>query len=119
MDARPHRAPARPRPGAQRRGSNRRLDLDRYGELVVYTADPPYIDRRPRCGRWSCSAVRWCSPRAARRPPVRSGSRSPAFGDPYDVDAGPGGTAFVVDTAASGAIRRIASDGTALTVPTG
>ena len=41
---------------------------------------------------------------------------SPVFGDPYDLSLAPGGVLYVVDTAASGRIRRVAADGTATTV---
>jgi sugar lactone lactonase YvrE len=50
---------------------------------------------------------------------ARVGVVGPVYGDPYDVAAGPGGVVFVVDTAASGVIRRVARDGTTVTVPTG
>jgi hypothetical protein len=49
----------------------------------------------------------------------RIGSVGPAYADPYDVVAGAGGAVFVVDTSASGVIRRVAVDGTTLTIPTG
>jgi streptogramin lyase len=49
----------------------------------------------------------------------RLGVVGSAFGDPYDVDAGPLGVVYVVDTAASGLIRRVASEGTTVTIPTG
>jgi len=49
----------------------------------------------------------------------RLGFMGPVYADPYDVAAGPGGVVFVVDTAASGVIRRVARDGTTVTVPTG
>ena len=43
----------------------------------------------------------------------------PAFGDPYDLVAGPGGVVFVVDTAAAGVIRRVLPGGKTVTIPTG
>jgi streptogramin lyase len=49
----------------------------------------------------------------------RLGSAGPVYGDPYDVAAGAGGMAFVVDTAAAGVIRRVAPNGTTVTIPTG
>ena len=50
---------------------------------------------------------------------ARLGDVGPVFGDPYDVAAGAGGTVFVVDTSASGVIRRVSANGTTVTVPTG
>ena len=50
---------------------------------------------------------------------ARLGAVGPVYGDPYDVAAGPGGMAFVVDTAASGVIRRVAPNGRTVTIPTG
>ena len=50
---------------------------------------------------------------------TRLGVVGPVFGDPYDVVAGPGGVVYVVDTAASGVIRRVAANGAIATVPTG
>lgn len=47
---------------------------------------------------------------------ARLGFASPVFGDPYDVSLAAGGLLYVVDTAASGHIRRVAPDGTATTV---
>jgi sugar lactone lactonase YvrE len=49
---------------------------------------------------------------------ARLGHVGPVFGDPYDVAAGPAGAVFVVDTAASGVIRRVGATGT-VTIPTG
>ena len=50
---------------------------------------------------------------------TRLGDVGPVFRDPYDVVSGRGRVLFVVETAASGVIRRVASDGTTLTIPTG
>jgi len=83
-----------------RTGEPRGLDVADDGSIYVVEAETK------RVGRFGADG--------ARRAFV-----GPAFGDPYDVDAGPGGTAFVVDTAASGVIRRVAADGSAATVPTG
>jgi len=44
------------------------------------------------------------------------GFASPVLGDPYDLALAPGGVIYVVDTAQSGHIRRIAADGTMTTV---
>jgi streptogramin lyase len=46
----------------------------------------------------------------------RLGFASPTLGDPYDLALAPGGVIYVVDTAQTGYIRRIAADGTATTV---
>jgi streptogramin lyase len=46
----------------------------------------------------------------------RLGFAGPPFGDPYDLALAPGGVIYVVDTAQSGRIRRVAPDGTATTV---
>jgi streptogramin lyase len=46
----------------------------------------------------------------------RLGFASPVFGDPYDLALAPGGAIYVIDTAQSGHIRRMAADGTATTV---
>jgi serine/threonine protein kinase, bacterial len=47
---------------------------------------------------------------------ARLGFASPVFGDPYDLSLAPGGVIYVVDTAQSGHIRRVAADGTVATV---
>jgi sugar lactone lactonase YvrE len=84
---------------------------------LIRTADPRGIDVAPdgtiyvveaeakRLGRYSSAGA-------------RLGLVGPVFGDPYDVDAG-AGAAYVVDTAASGVIRRVAANGTTVTIPTG
>jgi serine/threonine protein kinase, bacterial len=46
----------------------------------------------------------------------RLGVVGPAFGDPYDLALAPGGVIYVVDTAQSGYVRRVAGDGTVTTV---
>jgi glucose/arabinose dehydrogenase len=46
----------------------------------------------------------------------RLGFFGPAFVDPYDVDVAPDGNLYVVDTAASGRVLRVARDGTATPV---
>jgi sugar lactone lactonase YvrE len=50
----------------------------------------------------------------------RSGSRlgvvGPAFDDPYDLRAAPGGVLYVVESLASGDVRRVGPDGTATVV---
>jgi len=46
----------------------------------------------------------------------RLGYVSPTFGDPYALALAPGGVIYVVDTAQTGYIRRVARDGTATTV---
>jgi len=47
---------------------------------------------------------------------ARLGFVSPVLGDPYDLALAPGGVIYVVDTAQTGYIRRVAADGTATTV---
>jgi sugar lactone lactonase YvrE len=47
---------------------------------------------------------------------ARLGFASPVLGDPYDVSLAAGGVLYVVDTAASGHIRRVAADGAVTTV---
>ena len=42
----------------------------------------------------------------------RLGSFGPVFTDPYDVEAGEGGSLYVIDTSAKGRLYRIARDGT-------
>lgn len=88
------------------------------GATLFRTADPRGIDvaadgtiyvvesEAKRVGRYSAAGA-------------RLGPVGPVYGDPYDVAAGPGGTAFVVDTAASGVIRRVAPNGRTVTIPTG
>jgi streptogramin lyase len=46
----------------------------------------------------------------------RLGYVGPAFGDPYQLALAPGGVIYVVDTAQTGYIRRLAPDGTVTTV---
>ena len=46
----------------------------------------------------------------------RLGLASPVFGDPYDLSLAPGGAIYIVDTAQSGHIRRVAPDGKVTTV---
>jgi serine/threonine-protein kinase len=46
----------------------------------------------------------------------RLGYVSPVFGDPYSLALAPGGVIYVVDTAQTGFIRRVAPDGTVTTV---
>jgi serine/threonine-protein kinase len=46
----------------------------------------------------------------------RLGYVSPVFGDPYELALAPGGVIYVVDTAQTGYIRRLAPDGTVTTV---
>jgi streptogramin lyase len=46
----------------------------------------------------------------------RLGYLSPTFGDPYMLALAPGGVLYVVDTAQTGYIRRVAPDGTVTTV---
>jgi sugar lactone lactonase YvrE len=84
---------------------------------LIRTADPRGIDVAPdgtiyvvqaeakRLGRYTSAGA-------------GLGVVGPVFGDPYDVDAGTG-VAYVVDTAASGVIRRVAANGTTVTIPTG
>jgi sugar lactone lactonase YvrE len=82
------------------------------------TADPRGIDVAPdgtiyvveseskRVGRYNAGGA-------------RLGAVGPVYGDPYDVAAGSGGAVFVVDTAAAGVVRRVAANGTTVTIPTG
>jgi serine/threonine-protein kinase len=44
------------------------------------------------------------------------GFAGPAFANPYDVEVGPGGVVYVVDTAVSGRVLRVAPDGTVTTL---
>ena len=46
----------------------------------------------------------------------RLGYIGPVFGDPYELALAPGGVIYVVDTAETGYIRRLAADGTVTTV---
>jgi serine/threonine protein kinase, bacterial len=48
---------------------------------------------------------------------ARLGDLGPVFVDPFDVVAGPGGSAYVVETAAAGRIVRVAADGRVSPVP--
>jgi serine/threonine-protein kinase len=96
-----------------------RVDPDSgASSTLIRVADPRGIDVAPdgtiyvvesetkRVGRYSSAGE-------------RLGVVGPVFGDPYDVDAGTGAAAYVVDTAASGVIRRVAANGTTVTIPTG
>lgn len=47
------------------------------------------------------------------------GDAGPVFNDPYDVEVGADGTVFVLETAASGTIKRIAPDGSVSTLSSG
>jgi len=47
---------------------------------------------------------------------ARLGDVGPVFNDPYDVEVGADGTVFVLETAESGTIRRIAPDGSVSTL---
>ena len=95
-----------------------RIDSDGTGSTLIRTAQPRGIDVAAdgtiyvveagtrRVGHFSAAGA-------------RLGVVGPVFGDPYDVVAGPGGVIFVVDTSAAGVIRRVASNGTTVTLPTG
>jgi streptogramin lyase len=50
---------------------------------------------------------------------ARLGVVGPVFGDPYDLGVAPAGVLYVVDTAASGVIRRVGPGGATVTIPTG
>jgi sugar lactone lactonase YvrE len=84
---------------------------------LIRSADPRGIDVAPDGTIYVVEAE---AKRVARynAAGARLGVVGPVFGDPYDVDAGTG-VAYVVDTAASGVIRRVAANGTTVTIPTG
>jgi streptogramin lyase len=82
-----------------RTGEPRGLDVSADGTIYLVEAG------MRRVGRYNAAGT-------------RLGDVGPAFRDPYAV-ATAGRTVFVVDTAASGVIRRVAADGTTTTVPTG
>ncbi len=81
-------------------GEPRGLDVAPDGTIHLVEA------RRKRVGRFGPTGA-------------RLGGSGHAFGDPYDVAVGAGGTAWVVDTAASGRIVRVTAAGKAVTIPTG
>jgi sugar lactone lactonase YvrE len=95
-----------------------RVDPDSgASSTLIRVADPRGIDVAPdgtiyvveseakRVGRYSSTGA-------------RLGAVGGVFGDPYDVDAETG-AAYVVDTAASGVIRRVTANGRTVTIPTG
>ena len=47
---------------------------------------------------------------------TKLGVVGPMFDDPYDVDLGPGGSVYVVESLQSGRVKRIAADGKVTTL---
>jgi streptogramin lyase len=82
-----------------RTGEPRGLDISTDGTIYLVEAGTRRVGRYNPAG-------------------TRLGDVGPAFRDPYAV-ATAGRIVFVVDTAASGVIRRVAADGTTATIPTG
>ncbi|MFL6013975.1 MAG: NHL repeat-containing protein [Gaiellaceae bacterium] len=83
-----------------RTGEPRGIDVAGDGSLYVVEAV------RKRIGHYTATGT-------------HLGDVGPVFNDPYDVEVGAGGTVFVLETAESGTIRRVAPDGSVSTLSTG
>jgi streptogramin lyase len=81
-------------------GEPRGIDVAGDGSLFLVEATAK------RVGRYSATGA-------------RLGDVGPAFNDPYDVEVGADGTVFVLETAESGTIKRIAPDGSVSTLSSG